>query len=344
MSRLQEMRQYALFVDAINREVFKGGLGLNALENPHDISTIVTIQDKAISRLFLQDGIDRFEGVQKRRPGSFSEEMDSAERANAPEAVQLDPIDGTGDLNKSTHPDYAEFRRQNGITKPYGATNLVSMLERNSTSEGFVPTTGMIFDFVDEMVLLGDGETIDLYRIDNGRFISIPFKLRQREYKQGEPIRIGKRVAYPHEGFDKFLQYLKDEKKAELQIVTIGGAGRSAMQLFRTNMDADGPVPDDYKDTAIDVMFNAQTDHKTWDLDPTLAMYGPLRVTRPTDVYDKELTANASAPELKPGAWHQNGYLYSARGRVLHHLMAVWARDFERDTGYRVLDAKPSKT
>lgn len=343
MSRLEDMRQCALFVDAINREVFRGGLRLNALENPGDISTIVTVQDRAISRLFLQEGIGKWPGVQMALPGSFSEEMDSQGRAKELTVIQLDPIDGTGDLNKSTHPDYAEFRKRTGIVRPYGATNLVSKLERRTADEPFTSTSGLIFDFIDEVALIGDGETAELYRAENGKLTPIRFRLQQRNYRVGEPIRIGKRVAYPHEGFDEFLRYLREKKNLNLKVVTIGGAGRAALQVFRTNMHPDGAVPNDYRDTALDVLFNAQPDHKTWDLDPTLAIYGTLGVTKPTDVYGDPLTANAAVPELRPGAWHTNGYIYSARGKGLHDMMAQYARDFEHDTGYCVLDAKLSK-
>lgn len=334
--RLQEMRDTARFVNAINREVFRGGLRLHALENPVDISTIVTVQDNAISRMYLQDGIGEFEGVQRRLPGSFSEEMDSPQRRSALKAYELDPIDGTGDL---------KFSADSG--KPYGATNLVSRLERQDISHPFTSTAGLIFDFVDEMALLGDGYEAELCKVDGNRLVKIPWKLNYRPYMDGEPIRIGKRDAYPHEGFDAFLRYLKDGKKLKLEVVRIGGAGRGALQLFRTNMDTDGPVPDDYKKTAIDVFFNYQPDHKTWDLDPTLAMHRCLNVTTPTSVYGNGLDANAALPPYSgskdafdPLAWHKKGYLYSARGTELHTLMANAAKDFERDTGHSVLAKK----
>ncbi len=327
---IELMLQYADFVNKINRVVFNGGLRLNAIENPQDISTIVTVQDKRISKLFLTVGIDCHMGVQHERPGSYSEEMDSPERTNVLELDEFDPIDGTGDLKFSAY------------GKPYGATNLVSRLRRCSRTEPFVPIAGMIFDFIDEMVLLGDSNCVELYKVDGEKFVRIQYKLRSGEWRHGEPIRIGKRVAYPHQGFDKFLDYLKNEKKLDLHIVTVGGAGRAAEQLFRTNMTVPRGTLADYEDTAIDVFFNYQGDHKTWDLDPTLAIHRPLIVTRPTDVYGNPLTANAATKVLNPGAWHLNGYLYSARGRTLHQLMAQCSRDFEQEIGhrYRVLDAK----
>lgn len=328
MDRMEEMRRYALFVNSINRQVFRGGLRLNALKNPGDISTIVTVQDMTISNLFLNEGIGLFEGVQAEYSGAFSEEMDSPYRTEALEAIQFDPIDGTGDL---------KFSADSG--KPYGATNLVSKLERNSTSEPFTPTAGMIFDFIDELVLIGDGSTTELYRMDpgGGLLMSIKFDVRQMNYMEGEPIRLGIRTAYPHEGFDAFHSYLRDEKKDDIRLVTVGGAGRMAMQLFRTNMNPEGGVPADWDETAIDVMLNYQDDHKTWDLDPTQVIRKPLKVTKPTNVYGGRLTANAAAPELKPGAWHTKGYLYSARGQYLHDKMASYALDFEKDTGLCVL-------
>lgn len=332
---IELMLSYADFVNRINRKVFRGGLRLTAVENPQNISTIVTVQDKAISRLFLTEGIDGIRGVQHERPGSYSEEMDSPERVNALEIDELDPIDGTGDL---------KFSADSG--NPYGATNLVSRLRRGSTSDPFIPVAGMIFDFVDEMVLLGDEGAVGLYKVDGERLTPVPYNLRQSEYRQGEPIRIGRRDAYPHQAYEEFLNFLKDEKKLNLVVVRIGGAGRAAEQLFRTNMLPEtSDVPADYRNTAIDVFFNYQPDHKTWDLDPTLAMHRKLGVTTPTDVYGNPLTANAAEPQLKPGAWHLNGYLYSARGPTLHGLLAQAALDFEQAIGnrYRVLDAKFTK-
>ncbi|MBI2543309.1 MAG: hypothetical protein HYW24_03925 [Candidatus Aenigmarchaeota archaeon] len=326
---IELMLPYAPFVHKINQKVFRGGLRLNAVENPNDISTIVTVQDKAISRLFLVDGIDGYRGVQHERPGSFSEEMDSQWRLTEFEIDEEDPIDGTGDL---------KFSADSG--KPYGATNLVSRLVRNSDDEPYRPVAGMIFDFIDEMVILGDSTAVGLYRVDGENFVPIRYKLQSSEYRSGEPIRIGRRDAYPHQAYDEFLKFLRDEKKLDLVVVRIGGAGRAAEQLFRTNMKPEGDVPSDYEDTAIDVFFNYQPDHKTWDLDPTLAMYRALGITQPTDVYGRQLTANAAAPQLKPGAWHTNGYLYSARGPTLHKLMAQCARDFEREVSYKVIDAK----
>ncbi len=352
MNDLEEMLHYANFMNAVNHKVFYRGLFLQTVGDSLDISSIVTAEDNDISRLFLQEGIDvysiterpqkssqlgpsyrlypsyHFDSVQKTYPGSFSEEMDSPERTNALELVQLDPIDGTGDL---------KFFADKG--KPYGATNLASKLKRPSIQHRFKPVAGMIFDFVDGIVILGDSETVEIYRVDEANMEKVPYRVKQRPYRPGQPIRIGKRFAYPHEGFDEFLKYLRDEKKRELIIVPTGGAGRAAEQLFRANMDVPKTaVPEDWDDTAIDVFFNCQTDHKTWDLDPVLAIYRKLGASEPTDVYGNRLRANAAYAKLTPDAWHLNGYLYSARGSNLHQLMAQFARDFERDTGYFVLD------
>lgn len=335
----QRLYERARMISAIHKEVFKGGLALQAVSNPYDISTIVTVQDNAISRHYLETGIDGFPAVQQELPGSFSEELDSVFRTTVEEAEQLDPIDGTGDLKKSTStdPKDVEFRQKYGITQPYGATTLLSILARDNTDQPYISRGGLILDPIARTAILGTEARVELYRAEADQLVPVAYRLQHSEWQSGERIRIGKRVAYPHAGFDAFLEYLQ-AKGVDLEIMTVGGAGRMAEQCFMTNMEVeDLELKEEFAKYAIDVVVNTQADHKTWDLDPTLAMREALNVTMPTDVYGEAPIANAAAKDLKYGAWHTKGYIYSARGQALHNFMAEQVRAFERDTGYDVL-------
>jgi len=241
--------------------------------------------------------------MRKTLPGSFSEEDDApVERLKATEIWQVDPVDGTGDFVDT----YATPR-------VFGATTLVSKLIRDSASEPFKPIGGLIFDTINQIALISDGETIELYKADEKRALKkVPYESTAPEvWTRGETVKINRRPSYPQLTFDgAFMTYL-GKHGVNIERVNVGGAGTVALQLFRNYIQPTDPSGKAFADLApIDICFNAQPDWKSWDTDPTDVIANALGLPKRTDIFGNKLYANASANELAE-MHHTEGYVLS---------------------------------
>jgi len=272
--------------------------GLKILDKGQDHGMIVTQADKKVSQYLLDGGIESIPGIREVYSGSFSEEDDSIERVNSLTIYQIDPIDGTGDMVDS----YKSSR----VVSP---TTLVSKLERKNISENFVPVSGLIFDVLNGFGLVSDGNENGLYKIEGDKIKEIIYEKKEHPWKDGDTIKINRRVSYPQLTFDgPFMDYLQSQFKIER--VNVGGAGTFAMQFFRNYIEPKEFVKGFSDLETVTLMFNAQPDWKTWDTDPTEVVANALGLPERTDIYGKELKTNASTQKLS-NMHHKYGYVLS---------------------------------
>lgn len=259
---------------------------------------IVIEADKKVSQYLLDGGISGIEGIRKVYPGSFSEEDDSPERLNSFTIFQIDPIDGTGDM--------IDTYQSSKVVSP---TTLVSKLERKYTSDNFVPVSGLIFDVLNGFGLISDGDEIGLYKIENEKVKEIKYEKTEHPWKEGDVIKINRRVSYPQLSFDgPFIDYIK--AGFEIERVNVGGAGTFALQLFRNYIEPKEFIKGFSDLETLTIAFNTQPDWKTWDTDPTEVIANALGLTERTNIYGGELTANASKETLSD-MHHKEGYVLS---------------------------------
>jgi hypothetical protein len=109
----------------------------------------------------------------------------------------------------------------------------------------------------------------------------------------------------------------------------IGGAGRAALQIFRNYLevkDGNGGFFNNLE--RLTILFNAQPDWKTWDVDPIAVIAKALNMYGGTDIFSKPLTANARAG-TKDGMIHKTGYALSI-SQQLHGIMTEYANQFSK--------------
>lgn len=315
-----QMLHYLEFVSKVNRKYtlpfIQKKTGLNIVNKGEDHGMIVTSADLNVSKALL-DGFEGSEGFRDVYPGSFSEEDDSKTRQYCYDIIQVDPIDGTGDM--------VDSYKGKKITGP---TTLISKLGRNGLHDYFSPKAGLIFDIVHEIGLISDGVNVGLYKINvEGKVEDVKYELTRPTWKYGDKVRINRRISYPQLTYDgAFMDYLRSNK-IDVEIVPVGGAGIFAMQVFRNYIQ---PTSDNGKDFAdlekIDIGFNAQPDWKTWDTNPTDVIADALKMPERKDIFGRPLTANAALSSLKE-MHHTTGYVLST-SNFLRDLIIGAANEF----------------
>jgi hypothetical protein len=232
------------------------------------------------------------------------------------EIIQLDPIDGTG--------DFADTYQTSKVMPP---TTLVSKLTRPTTHDLFQPEWGIIFDVVNEIALVSDGEAVFLFGADEHGLKEVPYERTKPPWKEGEVIYINRRVSYPQLTYDgPFMDFL--QKNLNIVQVPTGGAGIFAMQVFRNYIQPTGPGAEAFANLQpITIGFNCQPDWKTWDTDPTEVIAAALKMPRRCDAFNNTLHVNAAAQTLA-GMHHKSGFVLSTSHLVQMTLCAT-ANDFK---------------
>lgn len=302
--------------------------GLKIISKGEDHGMIVTEVDRKVSQYLLDGEMEMagIKGIRQNYPGSFSEEDDSSERLNSLTIFQIDPIDGTGDM--------VDTYQSSKVVSP---TTLVSKLERKSTSENFVPVSGLIFDVLNGFGLISDGNQIGLYKIENEKVKEIKYEKTEHPWKEEDLIKINRRVSYPQLSFDgPFMDYINDEFK--IKRVNVGGAGTFAFQFLRNYIEPKEYVKGFSDLETITLMFNAQPDWKTWDTDPTEVIANAFGLPKRTNIYGEELTANASKEKLSD-MYHTKGYVLSSDEDLRIELTSL-AKEFTRKNPNCVLTKK----
>jgi hypothetical protein len=276
-----------------------------------------------VSRKLLNDGFAGFDGLRSTYKGSFSEEDDSLDRLHSTTIFQLDPIDGTGDMVDTYQ-----------SKMPTGPTTLISKLTRDygdGTLGAFKPVSGIIYDVLHEFGIVSNGKDIGLYKMTpDGKLKSIPYELTLPTWKEGDTVRINRRVSYPQLTFDgPFMDYLRNKVGLKIEVVPVGGAGIFAMQVFRNYIQPKDSSGKDFADLQpITIGFNAQPDWKTWDTNPTEVIADALGMPMRTDIYGNPLKANAANPTLKD-MHHTTGYVLSTSNN-LRNILTSSALYFEK--------------
>ncbi|MEN9552355.1 MAG: hypothetical protein RI935_732 [Candidatus Parcubacteria bacterium] len=242
---------------AVTRPVIEKKTGLRMLSTGSDFGQIVTHVDVGVSNALLDGGVPNVEGLRTRYSGSFSEEKDSPKRVSSLVIYQVDPIDGTGDFQKT-------YNTQQ-VMPP---TTLVTKLSRKSVTDPFVPVAGMIFEILNEYAIVGDGTRTGLFVAGKNVVNEVPIR-KASPRSTGLPLRVNRRFSYPQDVYDnKFPQFLK-EHSCDIQQVAVGGAGMQMLHFLRHIFEpADSGAGAFLSLDPIDVIFNCQPDWKTWDTDP----------------------------------------------------------------------------
>ena len=183
---------------AVTRPFIEKKTGLQVVSEGEDLGSIVTEADKNVSLYLLDGGIKGIQGMRSKYSGSFSEEDDSPDRTSSKIIYQVDPIDGTGD-----------FKLTYTSNKVIGPTTLVSKLVRKDIKEDFNPIGGIIFDTINQIALVSDGNQIGLYKVvENGEVQEVPIERREFNPSFGDKLNINRRVCYPQLTFDgAFMKY-----------------------------------------------------------------------------------------------------------------------------------------
>ena len=301
---------------------------MHILANGTNLAKIITIADQKVSAYLLDGGLEGVEGVRKEYPGSFSEEEDTLLRLTAKKAWQLDPVDGTGDA-------YATYQTSNLI----GPTTLISLIERPDIESDYKPVVGIIFDIFSETVIVSDGKEILLFKADKDEVLKeIRYERTQPlEWEKRQPLRINQRQMYPQHNFDAgFMNYL-EEKGIDLVRVPVGGAGTLSMQFLRQYIQPTSDNGQAFNNLKpITIAFNAQPDHKTWDLRPVQVIMRALALPEITNIYGLPLEADERVSELKDMSY-RSGYILAPTGN-LRETMNNHARGFEHASGKKLTE------
>lgn len=292
----------------IARPVIEKRTGLKVISEGANLGEIVTDLDIGISRAIL-DGVPDHNifGLRHYYSGSFSEEDDSSKRRTALEIYQIDPLDGTGD-----------FKKTHGSDSVMPPTLLITKLKRESANLPFQAIGAIIYDLVNEYGILSDGSQIQMFeaRTDHYLFSEMSWSRTQiwPWHSPKQIFAVGLRESYPQDVRDgKFIEFLRD-KGFRPELVKTGGAGMQALQFFRNFMQPTGHTPGAIAFgnlKPLDIIFNAQPDWKTWDVDPINVVARALGVGFPTDIFGRSLEANAVAVTMRD-MWHRQGCVFTA--------------------------------
>jgi len=330
MADIDEMVTFLECTAKVNRAItlpfLQRRTGLQVVDAGQDHGMVVTDADKKVSLYLLDGGLEGVPGVREKYPGSFSEEDDNPEaRKKATIIIQIDPLDGTGDMVDT----YATPH----VVSP---TTLVSKLTRTSKNEPFRPVAGFIFNVLDGFAIVSDGQNVVLYQVDEtGRLQEVKYERTEPTIwtpGNGIPVSINRRLSYTQHAFDgPFMNYL-EAHRINVQMVDVGGAGTQALNLFRNYFK-----PTDVKGRGarvfnnlplLTILFNAQPDWKTWDTDATDVIARALGLENATSIWGEALTANAANPTLNE-MHHTTGYVLSTSPQ-LRQAMTTAAVDFQR--------------
>ena len=281
----------------VTRPVIEKKTGLKVLSSGEDFGQIVTNVDIGVSNALLNGGISGVEGLRSRYPGSFSEEQDSPVRRSSLVIYEVDPIDGTGDFQKTYN--------TSSVMSP---TTLVTKLVRESVDEPFRPVAGMIFEIVNQYAIIGDGTSTGLFVAGKDGVVQIPIqKISQSGVKI--PLRINRRFSYPQDVYDNEFPKFLEQYGCDIQQVAVGGAGMQALQFFRGVFEpADSGAEAFSGLEKIDIVFNCQPDWKTWDTDPATVIARAWGCKLYDNIEDNaEITPPNAAAEKMSDMWHRYG-------------------------------------
>ncbi len=306
---LSQVMQVGRFVA---QPVIEQKTGLKVVSEGENFGEIVTDLDLGIGQVLLHglpqsNALDvNVVGLRRLYPGSFSEEEDSPLRRKALEIYQIDPLDGTGDFKKTYGTD--------AVMPP---TLLVTKLERDSSNVPFRAIGAIILELVHGYAIVSDGSQIGLFEFDEksvGGVRPIPFeKTVVWTWTSKQQFALNWRPSYPQNVRDeRFVAFLQ-ERGLSPKLTRTGGAGMQALQFFRNFLQPTGCTPASvaFGDLEpLDIIFNAQPDWKTWDIDPINVVAKALGVGFPTDIFGRSLEANAAAATMKE-MWHRNGCVFT---------------------------------
>jgi hypothetical protein len=282
---------------AVTRPVIEKKTGLKVVSSGEDFGQIVTNVDIGVSNALLNGGIQGVEGLRSRYPGSFSEEQDSPVRRSSLEIYEVDPIDGTGDFQKTYNTP--------SVMSP---TTLVTKLIRESVDDPFRPVAGMIFEIVNQYAIIGDGTSTGLFVAGKDGVVQIPIqKIPPSDVKV--PLRINRRFSYPQDVYDNEFPKFLESYLYNVQQVAVGGAGMQALQFFRSIFEpADSGAEAFSALKKIDVIFNCQPDWKTWDTDPAMVIARAWDCVLLDNIENNYFVSppNAAAEKMTD-MWHRHG-------------------------------------
>ncbi len=297
---------------SVTRPAMLAKAGMKTISGGDDHSLVATNVDISTSMALLH-GYGDFLGFHTNYPGSFSEENDdqSPLRSRALQVIQVDPLDGTGDMKDSI----------NG-PRPVAPTLLISHLVRTETTAKFSVAGGIIYNPLHGYGIASDCKEVMLF-VDNGDGGAKIIKHRVTAPQRGQSLFLGRRVSYPQLVPDgPWVQFLKNTG-LNVQVVPTGGAGLVALQFFRNFIEPAEEGAPYFRDLQpVSAIVNCMDRWKTWDTDPTVAIARALGLPVMTDMFGHNLTANASAAD-RTEMWHKQGTLLCANPAIQEQIAAL---------------------